>query len=103
MLTMWLGDEKTLREKEAKNLKEVLSEPAKVRIGKSGLSEGIINEINRFLEKEGIVKVKVLKTALKELGVNEIATEVSRRLNAEVIDVRGHTFILKRGKRPSLH
>lgn len=99
MLTMWLGDEKTLRKKETKNLKEVLSESAKVRIGKSGLSEGIINEINRFLEKEGIIKVKVLKTAHKELGeVNEIATEVSRKLNAEVVDIRGHTFTLRRKK-----
>ncbi|MEM2658823.1 MAG: YhbY family RNA-binding protein [Zestosphaera sp.] len=79
-------------------MKEVLSEPAKVRIGKSGLSEGIMNEIRKFLEREGVVKVKILKTALKELEVNEVATEVSRKLNAEVIDVRGHTFTLKRRK-----
>ncbi|MEM0025615.1 MAG: YhbY family RNA-binding protein [Zestosphaera sp.] len=75
-----------------------MSEPAKVRIGKSGLSEGIMNEIRKFLEREGVVKVKILKTALKELEVNEVATEVSRKLNAEVIDVRGHTFTLKRRK-----
>ncbi|MEM1765266.1 MAG: YhbY family RNA-binding protein [Zestosphaera sp.] len=79
-------------------MKKVLSEPAKVRIGKSGLSEGIMNEIRKFLEREGVVKVKILKTALKELEVNEVATEVSRKLNAEVIDVRGHTFTLKRRK-----
>ncbi len=98
MLTMWLGDEKTLHKKETRKVKEVLSEPAKVRIGKSGLSEGIMNEIRKFLEREGVVKVKILKTALKELEVNEVATEVSRKLNAEVIDVRGHTFTLKRRK-----
>lgn len=98
MLTMWLGDEKTLREKETRNVRKVLSKPARVRIGKKGLSEGTINEIRRLLEKEGMIKVKILKTALKELEVEEIATEVSRKLNAEIIDVRGHTFTLKRRK-----
>ncbi|MEM1686584.1 MAG: YhbY family RNA-binding protein [Zestosphaera sp.] len=87
-----------MHKKETRKVKKVLSEPAKVRIGKSGLSEGIMNEIRKFLEREGVVKVKILKTALKELEVNEVATEVSRKLNAEVIDVRGHTFTLKRRK-----
>ncbi|MEO3992961.1 MAG: YhbY family RNA-binding protein [Desulfurococcaceae archaeon TW002] len=87
-----------MHEKETRNIKKILSEPARVRIGKKGLSEGAINEIHRLLEKEGIVKVKILKTALKELEVEEVATEVSRKLNAEIIDVRGHTFTLKRKK-----
>jgi RNA-binding protein len=63
------------------------------------LSEGVISEIRRHLEKEGVVKVKVLKAALREADVNEIATETARKLNAELADVRGHTFTLRRRKR----
>lgn len=95
MLKMWLGDEKTLHEKK---VKKVLSEPAKVRIGKSGLSEGVINEIRKFLERNDVVKVKVLKSALKETKVDDIATEVAKKLNAELVDIRGHTFTLRRKK-----
>jgi len=96
MLTMWLGDEKTLQEKE---VKRVLREPARVRVGKSGLNEGVISEIRRHLEKEGVVKVKVLKTALIKTDVNGVATETAKKLNAELVDVRGHTFTLRRRKR----
>lgn len=81
-----------------KKVVKVLSEPAKVRIGKSGLSEGVIEEIRRILEKDGIVKVKVLRTALREARVDDIAARVATELNAELIDVRGHTFTLKRRK-----
>ncbi len=81
-----------------KKVGKVLSEPAKVRIGKSGLSEGVIEEIRRTLEKEEVVKVKVLRTALREARVDDIATRVAKELNAELVDVRGHTFTLKRKK-----
>ncbi len=84
-----------MREKE-KRISKVLSEPARIRLGKSGINEGVLNEIKRHLEEEKIVKIKVLKSLIK-MGyeVDQIAEKVASALNAEIVDIRGHTFTLK--------
>jgi len=81
--------------------REFSSEKPTVWIGKGLVSENIIKEIEKQLEKRETVKVKILKTALKEAKVAEIAAEVSKRTEAELVEVRGHTFILyKRRRKP---
>jgi len=75
---------------------EVLSEPARVRLGKNGINENVLNEIKRHLDEEKVIKVRVLRSLIK-MGyeVNQVAEEVASALNAEIIDVRGHTFTLR--------
>lgn len=79
--------------------REFSSEKPTVLIGKSQFSEGLIKEIVKQLEKRETIKVKVLKTALKDEKTTEIASEISKRTEAELIDVRGHTFILYKRRR----
>ncbi|MET1101564.1 MAG: YhbY family RNA-binding protein [Pyrodictiaceae archaeon] len=69
---------------------------ADVIIGKSGISNGVINEIKRRLKEQGIVKVKVLKSGIKASGLDRksLAREVATRVNAKLVDIRGRTFIL---------
>ncbi len=69
-----------------------------VIIGKNGLSEGVLREIDVRLKTKGYVKVKILKRCLEitGLGRKELAHEVSRRLGAELASVRGRTFVLYR-------
>ncbi|MEM2075118.1 MAG: YhbY family RNA-binding protein [Zestosphaera sp.] len=90
-----------MHEKKVRKLGRVLSEPARVRIGKGGLNEGVLNEIRRYLEREGTVKVKVLRTAAGRVDVERLALEVSTELGAELRDVRGHTFTIARRKQPA--
>ncbi|MET1128138.1 MAG: YhbY family RNA-binding protein [Thermoproteota archaeon] len=80
-------------------LKEVVQQgPADVIIGKRGLPESVLKEIDRRLKEKGVVKVKALKSALKVTGLDRrtLAQTVAKRLNATLLDVRGRTFVLYR-------
>ena len=76
---------------------------ADVIIGKKGVTEEVLREIDARLEKRGVVKVKMLRTVegAQGAGRKEIAREVAERLGARLMGVRGRTFVLYRepGKR----
>ena len=67
---------------------------ATVRIGKSGISAELILEIQKQLEKNKMVKAKILQTALLEHEAKQIAQDIARQTCATLVEVRGHTFIL---------
>ncbi|WP_243637278.1 YhbY family RNA-binding protein [Aeropyrum pernix] len=74
---------------------------ADVIIGKAGVTREVLREIDARLEKKEVVKVKMLKTALKreEGGRRELARRVAGSLGARLMGVRGYTFILYRPRR----
>ncbi|AWR98910.1 YhbY family RNA-binding protein [Metallosphaera hakonensis] len=76
-----------------RDLKEVRSEGADIRIGKMGLTEGVKDEIRRCLKDHGIVKVKLLDKSLDRWKTAEIT---ARETESELVEVRGRTFILRR-------
>ncbi len=65
-------------------------------IGKRGLDDAVINEINLQLEREGVIKVEIRKGALISTGMDrkEIAGRVAEATDSELIDLRGKRFIL---------
>lgn len=73
-----------------------------VWVGKGQVSKGLINEIEKQLEKREIVKVKLLKSAVRETKASEIASAISSRTEADLVEVRGHTFILYKRRRKGL-
>ena len=77
---------------------------ADVIVGKAGLSEGVISEIERQLEEKEVVKVKALKTALKTEGLDrrDFARKAAELVGAMLLEVRGRTFILYKPKRKAL-
>jgi len=72
--------------------------PPRAWIGKKGLDEGVIDEINTQLEKDGILKVEIRKGALISTGLTrqDLAKKVAEMTDSELIDVRGKRFILFR-------
>ena len=74
-----------------------------VRIGKAGISEGILREIDRRLKEQGIVKVKILKAAfdVEKKDRFQIAKEAAEKLGALLVEVRGKTFTIYREKKSS--
>jgi len=71
-----------------------------VWIGKEGISQKIINEINRQLDQHEVVKAKIHQTALKDRRAKDIATNIATQTESTLIDLRGHTLILyKKRKR----
>ena len=75
------------------------SEAVTVRIGKKGVTEPLILEISKNLRKKGIVKVKILKTGLGGRKARDIAEEVAKATDSRIIQIRGHTFTLRKPKK----
>lgn len=67
-----------------------------VRVGKSGVTGGLILEVKTLLEKHKKIRVKILKSALKAGERKKIIEDVSGGSNARVLDFRGNTFILEK-------
>jgi len=71
-------------------------------VGKDGLTVQLEAEIEKQLQKNKMIKVRILPAALQELNTAEsIAERAAKDTNAALVEVRGHVFILFR-KRKSL-
>ena len=68
-------------------------EPA-THIGKNGVTDSLIVEINRQLKDNKLIKVKILKSAIETMPREEIARLLAAKTGAELIDVRGDTVVL---------
>ncbi len=73
--------------------RKVAQHRADVNIGKKGIYDGIVNEIRRRLEQEGVVKIRVLKSARQKVSDKDIE-ELAKKLDAIVVDSRGYTYII---------
>jgi len=82
-------------------VKRVLHGEPHVHIGKGGLSESVLNEIDRQLEENEVIKVRILRSALsvEECDKDVFVELLAEKLNAKVLDVRGLTVILYRRRR----
>ncbi len=69
-------------------------------IGKSGISQELLKEIEKQLDKKEMVKVKILKSAIEGDEAKQIALRIAEQTEASLVEVRGHTFMLyKRHKK----
>lgn len=68
-------------------------------VGKEGSTVQIVNEISRQLDEHEMVKAKFLQTALKDVSAKEMAERIAKETESNLVEVRGHTFILYRRKR----
>jgi RNA-binding protein len=73
--------------------KEKVVSKADVNIGKSGLHEGIVKEIERRLKEHMAVKVKVLRS-VRNTVTSEDIKRLAERLGAIIADERGYTYVL---------
>ena len=65
-----------------------------LNIGKSGVTDQVINEIKEQMKGESSIKIRILRNA--PLSASESAKEVASRTGFGVADVRGRTAILSR-------
>jgi RNA-binding protein len=70
-----------------------------VWIGKEGLTVQSLNEIEKQLKKNKMVKIKILKSALQQEKAKKIATKAAEETKALLVDLRGHVFMLYRKKK----
>ncbi|MEM4429677.1 MAG: YhbY family RNA-binding protein [Thermofilaceae archaeon] len=77
-----------------------------VRVGKRGVTDELIAEIDNVLRSKGIVKVKLLKNFREAFEVDrevkeELVNALAKKLNATIVELRGYTFVLKRPRQRS--
>jgi RNA-binding protein len=79
--------------------RKLCDERPTIWIGKSGASQELLKEIGQQLEREEMVKVKILKSALAEGEAKRIASKVAEQTSSSLIEVRGHTFMLYKSRK----
>lgn len=62
-----------------------------VFVGKEGVTSSVVRELSRQLEKQGLVKAKLLQSVEGELG--EICADLARASGAVLVETRGRTAV----------
>ena len=69
-------------------------------VGKDGLTTQLISEIEKQLQKNKMVKVRILPAALQgDNAAEAIAAKAAEQTDAALVEVRGHVFILFRKRK----
>lgn len=67
-----------------------------LQIGKEGVTENVLGEIKTQLKNHRVLKVRILRSAKCDKSSKDIAGEVAEHVKANLVDVRGNTFILEK-------
>lgn len=67
---------------------------ALLTVGKEGLTDTVLAQLDGLLEHHELVKIKILKTA--EVDRHELAAELARAAHATLVHVIGRTVLLYR-------
>ncbi len=73
------------------------TEDAIVQLGKAGLTDSTMASLNEALEARELVKIKVLKNSPEE--AKEVASLLSEKANAELVQVVGKNIVLYRARK----
>ena len=84
-----------LNNKEKKYPKKIAQkEKAIFQIGKNGLNDELIKQVDQALEKRELVKLNILQNSSAE--VDQAAEELATGLRAEIVQTIGKTLVLYR-------
>jgi RNA-binding protein len=67
-----------------------------LNVGKNGVTDTLIEELNKQIKANRLVKVRVLKSAEEGKDVKTIADEIAEATRSTLIEVRGRTVVLYR-------
>ena len=65
-----------------------------VQVGKGGISENLLEQVDTALEARELIKIRVLPSAGDE--VKGLARKITKPVGAEIVQVIGGVFILYR-------
>ena len=69
-------------------------------VGKDGLTPQLVSEIEKQLQQNKMVKVRILPAALQgDITAQAIATKAAEQSCSALVEVRGHVFILFRKRK----
>jgi RNA-binding protein len=73
--------------------KAKLIEPL-IRIGKNGLTEGLVKEIKRMLVKNRMVKIKMLRSFIEGKEKDMLVEEIVKNTEGMLVESVGNTVVL---------
>jgi len=85
----------SLKNKLKHRLKEAYAEKPKLIIGKSGITEAILKEIDRQFNINHVIKIKFLTNFLTDDFQADI-DKITKKTKSSLVDKRGKTIILYR-------
>lgn len=68
--------------------------PTIVQVGKDGITDNLIKQVDDALEARELVKGNVLKNSV--IDSREVCEKLSEELNAEIVQIIGNRFVLYR-------
>ncbi len=69
-------------------------------VGKEGLTPQLVSEMEKQLQRNKMVKVRILPAAMQgEVTAQVIAANAAKQTNAALVEVRGHVFLLFRKRK----
>jgi len=71
-----------------------------MQIGKSGITETVLKQIDDALEARELIKINVLTNSL--LGARETALEIAKAVRAEYVQSIGNKFVIYRESKEKL-
>ncbi|WP_290810636.1 YhbY family RNA-binding protein [Halovivax sp.] len=66
-----------------------------VWVGKGGV-DAVVDELDDQLDSTDLVKVKFLRAARAGTETEELAADLAERVDADLVDTRGHTAVMHR-------
>ena len=67
-----------------------------LNVGKNGITDSLVEELNKQIKANRLVKLRVLKSAEEGKDLKAIAEEIATATRSTVIEVRGRTVVLYR-------
>jgi RNA-binding protein len=82
---------------------ELKEEGPTIWVGKEGLTQQLLVQVENQLQRTKMVKIRILKSALSTENAKAIATRTAEQVGAALVEVRGHVFIIyrRRMKQPN--
>jgi len=65
---------------------------ATIWIGKEGASQALFSQVENQLKSRELVKVKIQRSALREVETSDFAEKVAASTGSTLVEVIGHTF-----------
>lgn len=72
-----------------------------MQIGKSGITQGLIRELQKQLKLKKLIKIKLMKSFIEDKNKKEIAKELARKTGAELISQIGNVVVLGKKEKSS--
>ena len=83
----------SLNKKQVNHLKKIAHHEKPIfQMGKEGLGQSFVDQVDQALTKRELIKFKVLQNSEEE--IREVTAEIAYALDAQVVQVIGHTGVL---------